>query len=200
LVRPKRRREGFGSMLIQKMKRLHPDASYEPSHKTELGSLFVHKDVDLQEQISRIKSIISEIADDVSNIYPFQLQPKDGDPAERYDKYTFTTESKEYIVKFPPINSSSYPEGSYYREYKTIDMTYLNAFSMTNENKAIKVNATIMSITIDWLNRHEDFFQLFIHPVDERRYEIVKRFIDNTILGKYNVLYNEGNIVIRNLK
>lgn len=55
LVRPKRRREGFGSMLIQKMKRLHPEATYEPSYKTELGSLFVHKDVDIQEQVLRIK-------------------------------------------------------------------------------------------------------------------------------------------------
>ena len=49
LVRPNRRRESFGSMLIQKMKQLHPYAKYKPSLKTDLGSKFIHKDVDVNE-------------------------------------------------------------------------------------------------------------------------------------------------------
>lgn len=51
LVRPNRRRENFGSMLIQKMKQLHPYAKYKPSLKTDLGSKFIHKDVDVNEQL-----------------------------------------------------------------------------------------------------------------------------------------------------
>lgn len=61
LVHPKRRREGFGSMLIKKMKSLHPDSTYISSYKTELGSKFIHKDVKLNEQIERINQIMSSI-------------------------------------------------------------------------------------------------------------------------------------------
>jgi GNAT superfamily N-acetyltransferase len=59
VVRPDRRREGFGSMLIKKMKNLHPDSTYRPSYMTDLGSKFIHKDVEINEQIKRIKEIIS---------------------------------------------------------------------------------------------------------------------------------------------
>jgi len=59
LVRPNRRREGFGSMLIKKMKQLHPEATYRPSLKTDLGSKFIHKDVELNEEVDRIKKLIN---------------------------------------------------------------------------------------------------------------------------------------------
>lgn len=58
VVRPNRRREGFGSMLIKKMKQLHPEAQYQPSMKTDLGAKFIHKDVELNEQLKRIKSMM----------------------------------------------------------------------------------------------------------------------------------------------
>jgi hypothetical protein len=62
-VRPDRRREGFGSMLIKKMKSLHPEAQYKPSLKTDLGANFVHKDITLNEkilneQLTRIKTMM----------------------------------------------------------------------------------------------------------------------------------------------
>jgi ribosomal protein S18 acetylase RimI-like enzyme len=58
LIRPDRRREGFGSMLVKKMKELHPELTYKPSYKTDLGSKFQHKDIEINEQIDRIKKII----------------------------------------------------------------------------------------------------------------------------------------------
>lgn len=61
VVRPNRRREGFGSMLVKKMKNLHPDSTYRPSYMTDLGSKFIHRDVEINEQIDRIKEIISSI-------------------------------------------------------------------------------------------------------------------------------------------
>lgn len=61
LVRPNRRREGFGSMLIKKMKELHPESTYRPSLKTDLGSKFTHKDVDLNEELNRIKELIKTL-------------------------------------------------------------------------------------------------------------------------------------------
>jgi GNAT superfamily N-acetyltransferase len=61
VVRPERRREGFGSMLVKKMKNLHPDSTYRPSYMTDLGSKFIHKYVEINEHINRIKQIISSI-------------------------------------------------------------------------------------------------------------------------------------------
>jgi GNAT superfamily N-acetyltransferase len=61
LVRPERRREGFGSMLIKKMKQLHPQDTYIPSFKTDLGAKFKHKDVNINEDINRIKNIMKLI-------------------------------------------------------------------------------------------------------------------------------------------
>ena len=58
LVRPNRRREGFASMLIKKMKQLHPESTYRPSLKTDLGAKFIHKDIELNEQLNRIKDLI----------------------------------------------------------------------------------------------------------------------------------------------
>ena len=58
LVRPNRRREGFGSMLVKKMKELHPESTYRPSMKTELGAKFIHKDVNLKEELKRIKNLL----------------------------------------------------------------------------------------------------------------------------------------------
>lgn len=61
MVVPNRRREGFGSMLVKKMKNLHPDSTYKPSYMTDLGSKFVHKNIEIDEQIGRIKEIIFHI-------------------------------------------------------------------------------------------------------------------------------------------
>jgi GNAT superfamily N-acetyltransferase len=90
VVRPDRRREGFGSMLIKKMKQLHPEAQYQPSMKTDLGAKFIHKDVEVQEndnqnlelneQIKRIRVMmglnenlitekLTDVDDDVDFIY-----------------------------------------------------------------------------------------------------------------------------------
>jgi len=66
LVRPNRRRENFGSMLIQKMKQLHPYAKYKPSLKTDLGSKFIHKDVDVNEQLDE-KTDYSKVVKPILN-------------------------------------------------------------------------------------------------------------------------------------
>lgn len=43
MVRPEYRRQGFGSKMMQYLKQYHPDATYKPSLKTDLGSSFQHK-------------------------------------------------------------------------------------------------------------------------------------------------------------
>mgnify|MGYP005614024023 CR=1 FL=1 len=56
VVRPDRRREGFGSRLMKHIKHLHPDHKYIPSFKTDLGSKFKHKDINEE----KLKSLIIE--------------------------------------------------------------------------------------------------------------------------------------------
>lgn len=70
LVRPNRRREGFGSMLIKKMKQLHPYAKYKPSMKTDLGSKFIHKDVDVNESKELFQN---KALDKLSKVGNFEL-------------------------------------------------------------------------------------------------------------------------------
>ena len=151
----------------------------------------------------KLINVLKEIADDVNNVYPFthyDASTKDYNPIEYYD---FDTETKKYIVRFYfRYPKHRHPEGSYERDYNTYDLMSqpdpLNDKSMTGEHNAIKVNATVMAITIDWLERHkEDFYQLFIEPVDNRRFKLVKRFIDNTIAGKYDIIDNGSVIIIR---
>ena len=45
IVLPKRRREGFGSLLINYIKKQNPTYIYKPSLKTDLGTKFIHKEI-----------------------------------------------------------------------------------------------------------------------------------------------------------
>ena len=160
----------------------------------------------------KLLNVISEIATDLSKVYPFSKLERSNDPSER-DKtiYNFETESgKLYKVTFFSISNRFYPNGTYVREYAPYDMlgwqgTGINDKSMTGENKALKVNATVMAITIDWLNNNKDldsFYQLLIKPVDKRRYKLVMMFINNHIAGQYDITHDnslEDTIIIRNI-
>ena len=46
-VRPELRRNGLGSRMMQHIKNYHPKYKYVPSYKTDLGSKFKHKDVNV---------------------------------------------------------------------------------------------------------------------------------------------------------
>lgn len=45
MVRPEFRRKGFGSRMMQYVKKIHPEAEYKPSVKTDLGVAFKHKEI-----------------------------------------------------------------------------------------------------------------------------------------------------------
>jgi hypothetical protein len=160
----------------------------------------------------KLLSVINEIATDLTKIYPFTKLAASNIPGEEGKTiYNFETESgKLYKVTFFPISNRFYPDGTYVREYAPYDMlgwqgTGINDNSLTKENKALKVNATVMAITIDWLNNNKNldtFYQLLIKPVDKRRYRLVMMFIDNHIAGQYDISHDnslEDTIVIRNI-
>lgn len=45
IVRPEFRRRGFGSRMMQYVKKIHPEAKYVPSMMTDLGAKFKHKEI-----------------------------------------------------------------------------------------------------------------------------------------------------------
>ena len=49
-MRPELRRRGYGSKMMSYIKKYHPDYTYKPSMKTDLGSKFKHKEVTETEQ------------------------------------------------------------------------------------------------------------------------------------------------------
>jgi hypothetical protein len=152
--------------------------------------------------------LINEIKADLSTAYPFKFLEKSREGGlffsqqNEIDRYTFTTDSgTEYLVKFfIPYPSSHYMDGTKEREYGVVGDRNINANSLTGENKAISVNATVMAITLDWIKRNPDFTLLIIRPVDTRRFRLVQMFIDNNLPKKYNVEYDSQNkILIKNL-
>ena len=60
-----------------------------------------------------------------------------------------------------------------------------NVFKMTGENKAFKINATVMDITLDFLENNKDWQTLIIVPLDFKRRNLIKRFLDTNIPEKY---------------
>ena len=44
-VRPEFRRRGFGSRMMQYIKKIHPEAEYKPYLKTDMGMAFKHKEI-----------------------------------------------------------------------------------------------------------------------------------------------------------
>jgi hypothetical protein len=73
--------------------------------------------------------------------------------------------------------------GKYERMY--MPETRGNVFKMTGENKAFKINATVMAITLDFLENNKDWLKLIIVPLDSKRHNLVKRFLDTNIPEKY---------------
>lgn len=156
----------------------------------------------------KFKTILNELSGDLSNAYPFQFVERqkrggiffahDND----MDRYNFTTEGgNEYEVRFfTPTPYSAYPEGVKEREYSLKGDRDIKSSSLTGENKALKVNATVMAITLDWMEKNPDFTMLLIRPVDERRQRIVKMFLDSHLPAKYDVVYGSKstNIYIKN--
>jgi hypothetical protein len=105
--------------------------------------------------------------------------------------YTFSTGETNYIVKF--VNEGG---GAYERIYAPVKKKGMKS-TMTGEGKAMKINATVMDATLDFLNTNKDWYIVTIHPIDPRRYRIVTKFLyTNLPKEKYNIEEIEGVINI----
>ena len=129
------------------------------------------------------KKAINEVATDLSSAYDWKYVGGSD------NKYTFTTGETDYKTVFVKED-----EGMYERIYAPLNKDMEG--TETKEGKAIPINATVMAITIDFLEKNKDWYMLTIHPIDAKRYRLVMHFIDNTLPDKYAVEEIEGVINI----
>lgn len=109
------------------------------------------------------------------------------------NKYTFTTGQTEYEVLFFPVGISS--KGVFERLYRPIsedNQPGTVPVTPTNEFKVLEINATVMNITIDFLNKNKQWKDVMISPMEKRRYNIVKGFLDKHLPLKYFKDEEEG--------
>lgn len=104
--------------------------------------------------------------------------------------YKFEAEKTPYIVKFRKYNDDDYYlygySKKYERSYKPEKAMAYNI--LTGEGKAYKINATVMAITLHFMENNKNWEVLVINPVDKKRSGIVGKFLYNNISNsKYNV-------------
>ncbi len=125
--------------------------------------------------------LLLEMSFDISekSIFPYQ---KTSDT-----KYTFKTSENEYIVEFT----------KYYSQSKTYERTYRSKSKgfrgLTNEGKAIKVIATVTAITLDFMKNNNNWEDIIIKPVSDKRSRVLQLFFNQSYFDNYNIEEVEPN-------
>lgn len=133
------------------------------------------------------KNLINELDFNLNKAYDWKFE------GGVDNKYTFTTGQTEYEVLFFPVGVSS--KGVFERLYRPIsedNMVGTIPLNATNEFKVLEINATVMNITIDFLNKNKQWKDVMISPIEKRRYSIVKGFLDKHLPLKYFKDEEEG--------
>ena len=101
------------------------------------------------------------------------------------NRYTFTTGQTEYEVFYAPKKEAN----TYERSFRPVDEDnmFVGSVPLTpvNEFKVLEVYATVMETTIDFLNKNKDWRKVVISPIEKRRYNIVKGFLEKHLPKKY---------------
>ena len=117
----------------------------------------------------------------------------DGDPLPfeyiggKYNEYRFKTENNNYTVAFKPDGESEYE-----RVYHTTNRPLGTNFEDTKEGKPLQVNATVMAITLDFIERNPKFGMIYIIPLDIRRFNLVSTYIKNNLPSDYSFIAKPG--------
>jgi hypothetical protein len=123
------------------------------------------------------ETTLREVGEDLSSAYNFEYV------GGFNPTYTFSTGETEYKVVFRDEEG-----GTYERMYMPIQKKSLGKGETTGEGKAIPVNATVMAITLDFLENNKDWHTVTIHPIDPRRHRLVTSFVNKNLpKNKYNV-------------
>ena len=101
------------------------------------------------------------------------------------NRYTFTTGQTNYEVFYAPKKEAN----TYERSFRPVDEDnmFVGSVPLTpvNEFKVLEVYATVMETTIDFLNKNKDWRKLIISPIEKRRYNIVKGFLEKYLPKNY---------------
>lgn len=103
------------------------------------------------------------------------------------DIYEFRSDENEYEVFFDSKGDKC--ERSFKRKGKGF-------YDMSKEGKAISIYATVMDITLDYIRRNKDINDLIISPINEKRFSLVKGFVDKNIPSGYISYEEKGDIHI----
>jgi hypothetical protein len=140
----------------------------------------------------KLLEILQELATNLNSALSFTLEKEGKD----FARYIFKTPNKTYKVYFTQEEDMYESSKVFERQYETIDN---DIFKQTNEHMAIAVNATVMKITLDFLKRHPDFDMVFATPIESRRFNLVKRFMESTLPDKYTLKVDGFDLQIYNV-
>ena len=131
--------------------------------------------------------LVTELSYGLENALPFTYI------GGKNNEYTFKTDQNEYRVKFTPDGESTYE-----RSYLTTNRSQGRNFDDTQEGKPLQINATVMAITLDFMERNPDFTMIYIVPIDRKRFNLVTTYIKNNLPSDYSfeAKANEGEDII----
>jgi hypothetical protein len=139
-----------------------------------------------------LQDTLKELATNLNSALPFTLEKEDDD----FARYIFKTPNNIYEVYFSQEEDMYESSKVFERQYEPIDE---HTFKQTNEHMAVAVNATVMKITLDFLKRHPDFDMVFATPIESRRFNLVKRFMESTLPNKYTLKVDGFDLQIYNV-
>ena len=126
-----------------------------------------------------VKKNLNELDFNLNKSYDWKFE---GGPNNRY---TFTTGQTDYEVFYAPKKEAN----TYERSFRPVDEDnmFVGSVPLTpvNEFKVLEVYATVMETTIDFLNKNKDWRKVIISPIEKRRYNIVKGFLEKHLPKNY---------------
>jgi hypothetical protein len=130
-----------------------------------------------QAKPSLFEHLITELSYDLENHYPFTYT------GGEFNKYRFETGKNEYAVAFKPDGKNIYE-----RVYHTTDRPLGSNFEDTKEGiiTALKINATVMKVTLDFLEKHPNFDMIYIEPISKSRFTTVNKFLEMYLPSQYS--------------
>jgi hypothetical protein len=131
-----------------------------------------------QEKPKLFEHLITELSYGLDNALPDDKITYVGG---KNSEYTFKTDQNEYKVKFIPDGESTYE-----RSYHTTNRDQGRNFDDTKEGKPLQINATVMKITLDFMERNPDFSMIYIVPIDRKRFDLVTTYIKNNLPSDYS--------------
>ena len=134
-----------------------------------------------QEKPKLFEHLITELSYGLENALPFTYS------GGKYSEYFFKTDQNEYKVAFKPDGESTYE-----RVYHTVNRPLGKNFDDTQEGKPLQINATVMKITLDFIDKHPDFTMIYIVPIDPKRFNLVKPYIENNLPSDYSFIAKPG--------